>query len=442
MPDLEGAVLDAPEVDTGADVDTGTEVDTEVTDPDTEGTEPSTETTDEPDGDQTDAEGEQEGQEDADADAAAQTEGKQDGRTIPDSLKKAIAAIKATNPAAAKEIKGLYYSNQAYREVFPKPEDAVAAKTLMDEVGGAEGLQAIHSEREEWANIDRAFLEGSKDFYHELAESNTDAFVKGMPHAINEFAQRAPEQYGYYANTVALNTFKNAGIDLPTLAAAHARYANNPEAQAIIAEIHNSLLGLKQQAHDFEQKRHDPREEQLKQRETEFEQRRRADFEGAVANDAEKYLSDKMQPEIARYIPQGQNVDPEAQQILQGQVLAEVQRRLGEIPGFGDRLEAFYRTGDKQKSLDYIKTQYNRILPEAAKKIVTPFFRNIAPKPAQQAHRGTARPTNGQRPASPGEVVLKEMPEWKDVDQTRTTVADIMEGHAILKNGKRATGWV
>jgi len=273
--------------------------------------------------------------------------------------------------------------------------------------------------------------------------------VKGIPHAINEFAQRAPEQYAYYANTVALNTFKNAGIDLPTLAAAHARYANNPEAQAIIAEVHNALLGLKQQAHDFEQKRMDPREEQLKQRETEFEQRRRADFEGAVATDAEKYLADKMQPEIARYIPQGQNVDPEAQQILQDRVLAEVQRRLGEIPGFADRLEAFYRTGDKQKSLDYIKTQYNRILPEAAKKIVTPFFRNIAPKPAQQQpHRGT-RPAQNGRPQGPGEVVLKEMPDWKDVDQARTeqefgmnATAAVMSGKAVLKSGKRASGWV
>jgi hypothetical protein len=37
--------------------------------------------------------------------------------------------------------------------------------------------------------------------------------------------------------------------------------------------------------------------------------------------------------------------------------------------------------------------------------------------------------------------VLKEMPDYSQIDFNKCTVADVMQGHAILKNGKKASGW-
>lgn len=420
MPELDGAVLEAPEV---VAPDDGGEIEAEPLEPGTEiePEQPAESEEIEPEGEETEVEpGE---------------EGKTDDRTLPDAIKKAIKAIRTSDPATAKVVKQLYYSDQEYRAAFPKPSDAVAAKTLIEQVGGPEGLQQIESERQEWTALDQKFEEGSGDFVKSIAEANPDAFVKIAPHAINEWATRAPEQYGYYANTVALNTLKQSGIDLRALAAAHGRYKDNPEAQGIIAEIHNALYDLKQKATDFEQKRTDPREEQLKQKETAFEQKRRADFETGVATQAETFLKEKMQPEIDRILA-GRKVDPEAAEMMQSMVEREVQKRLAEIPNFENQLETFYRTGDAQKSTDYIKAQYNRILPEAVKKVITPLYRNIQ---APVLKKAVAQ--NGARSAAPGEVVLKEMPDWKDVDQSKTTVADMIQGKAILKNGKTATGW-
>jgi hypothetical protein len=358
-----------------------------------------------------------------------------DGRKMPDNLKKAIAGIKATNPEAAKAIKGLYWSDQEYRAAFPKPADAVAAKNLIEEIGGQEGIQSITAEREEWNQIDQAFAEGKPDFVKGLAEGNPDAFLKTAPHVINEFAQRAPEQYQYYANNVAVNTLASAGLSIDSLAAAYHKFSDNPQAQAVIADVHNALVGLKEKATAFEQKRTDPREEQLKQREQQFEEKRRADFEGGIASQAEKYLSEKMQPELDRIIG-ARKVDPEAMKGYQEMVKARVEKMLGEIPNIANTLEAHYRTGDAAKSAAYIQAQYNRILPIAAK-VIEPYLRNIAPSAAKPA----AKTGQAGRSAGPGEVVLKEMPEWHEVDQSKTTVADLIEGRAILKNGKKASGW-
>lgn len=360
-----------------------------------------------------------------------------DGRKMPDALKKAIAGIKATSPEAAKQIKGLYYSDQEYRAAFPKPEDAIAAKNLIEEIGGQDGIQEIAAEREEWRKIDSDFSEGKPEFVKSLAEGNPEAFLKTAPHVINEFATRAPEQYAYYANRLTLNTMASAGLSLQNLHGAYERYKeSNPEAAGIIAEVYNAMHDMNSKAAQFEQKRTDPREEQLKQREQEFETKRRADFETGVADQAERFLGEKMKPEIDRIIG-NRKVDPDAMKGYQEMVKAKVGEMLAAIPGIEDKLETYYRTGDAQKSVAYIQSQYNRLLPQAAK-VIEPFLRNIAAAPVKPQPQGSGRAAAS---SEPGTVVLKEMPNWDQIDFSKCSTADVMEGRAVLKNGKKATGW-
>jgi hypothetical protein len=390
-------------------------------------------------GDETEGESEEESEGDEPVEGQQQA---QDGRKMPDGLKKAIASLKTTSPETAKQIKGLYYSDQEYRAAFAKPEDAVAAKNLIEEIGGQEGIQEIAAEREEWQKIDADFSEGKPEFVKSLAEGNPEAFLKTAPHVINEFATRAPEQYAYYANRLTLNTMSNAGLSLQNLHGAYERYKeSNPEAAGVIAEVYNAMHDMNSKAAQFEQKRTDPREEQLKQREQEFENKRRADFETSVAGQAEKYLGEKMQPEIDRIVG-NRKVDPEAMKEFQGMVQRKVGELLAAIPGIEDKLEAYYRTGDAQKSVAYVQSQYTRLIPQAAK-VIEPFLRNIAPAAARQAPKqGTGKSTASPEP---GTVTLKEMPTWDQLDpEWRSRVestAEWMQGRAVLKSGKKATGW-
>lgn len=431
----EEMVLDevaAPEVDeTPAEsTDIGDESDSEQVEEGTEGEGTEDEAT--------------EGDDESEGDEEEPVDGKPagaDDRKMPDGLKKAIKAIKATDPVVAKKIKELYWSDQEYRAAFPKPEEAISAKNLIEEIGGQEGIQEIASEREEWRKIDSDFSEGKPEFVKSLAEGNPEAFLKTAPHVINEFATRAPEQYQYYTNRLTLNTMASAGLSLQGLHGAYERYKeSNPEAAGIIAEVYNAMYDLNSKAAQFEQKRTDPREEQLTKREQEFETKRRADFETGVASQAEKFLGEKMQPEIDRIVG-NRKVDPEAMKEFQKMVQGKVGEMLAAIPGIEDKLEAYYRTGDSSKSVAYIQSQYNRLLPQAAK-VIEPFLRNIQPS-AQKA----ALKQNGTRQASsePGTVTLKEMPSWDQLDPAwrsrPESTAELIDGRALLKNGKRATGW-
>lgn len=361
-----------------------------------------------------------------------------DGRKMPDALKKDFAALRAVNSEAAKKMKEIYWKGQEYGSVFPLPADAIAAKQFIDEIGGQDGYKELQAEREEWGNLDKAYAEAPADFVKSIAENNPDAFLKVAPQAINEWAQRAPGQYAYYANTVTLNSLANAGISVEGLASAYSRYADNPQAQAIIAEVHNSLLGMKEKTSQFEQKRSsvDPERTKLQEERSRFETERRGAFENGVASRAETYLTEKLQPAMDRVI-NGRKIDPDALKGYQKMVKDEVMSRLAAIPGFADKLEAHYRTGNAEDSVKYVQTQYDRILPEAAK-VIAPFLRDI--KPGVKAPT-TAAGIPGAKPAAAGEVTLREMPDHSQIDFNKCTVADVMQGKAVLKNGKRASGW-
>lgn len=401
----------------------------------------------------TDIEGEDPSEEDAESEEEAEpVEGEEnaepvaaDGRKMPDALKKGIAALKTTNPEAAKAIKGLFFADQEYRAVFPKPADAVAAKTLIDTVGGPEGIQQIESERQEWAEIDRAAAEGKADFVKSIAENNPEAFPKLATAAINEWATRHPEQYGHYATQVALNTvLAQPGMEagLQTLFTLHDQLKEVPWAQQAIAQVVNGIVGLKEKASQYESKRLDPERTKLDQEKQAFAQTQRASFEDGVYQKATAHLNEKMPAALATVI-NGRKVDAEAMNGFKEMVDREVQKRLGAIPGFADKLEAHYRTGNAAEAVKYITNQYNTILPEAAK-VIAPFLRNIPAVKEKPVANGT-KPNGERQPVSPGTITLKEMPDWEQLDPTwrarPEATADLMMGKAVLKGGKKATGW-
>lgn len=370
----------------------------------------------------------------------------QDGRKMPDAVKKAFANLKSSNPEAAKTLRATWFQNQDYKAAFETPAAAVAMKQAFEDIGGTDGVAQIQSEREEWAQIDQAVAEGKAA---ELLAGNPEMLTKNAVGVVNEWAKTAPEQYRYYADTVAVNTIQATGLP-DELASVYEQLgqfvAQNPELKAYIqpfqtkiAGAYNKIVDLHERAKSYETKRTDPREEALKQKETAFEEQRRADFETRVAGEAETYLGGAVDKAIDALL-NGRKADADQREIFREKVQSEVQKRLGQIPGFSTALESHYRTGDQKKSFDYIKQQYDRILGTGkAASVIEPLLRNINQKVTTKPN-GTGKP-NGQRPAEAGSVSMREMPGWDQIDWSKTTTADVAQGKAVLTNGKRATGW-
>lgn len=432
------AVLDAPEMEATDLGDTGEQ---EVEQP------AESDGIDQP-VDETETEGEQDETEQEEVEPEPAAKGPEfDGKKLPDAAKKGLNELKAINPQAATALKDSFYAMGAsltqYQQAFEKPADAIAARQMFDQVGGPEGVTAIQSERDEWNEIDASFGEGKPDFYKNLAEANPDAFLKGIPHAINEFASRAPEQYGYYANTVTLNTLASAGLTTKILADTYNNVkADNPVAAGILQEIYQMISPLEAKKAQFEQKRVDPEKEKFQQEKAQFETNRRVEFEQDVDRQARANFAEKLKPEIDRII-NGRAVDPAAMKGYQKMVDDELERLLTEVPGIGKQIEAFYRTGNKAESVKYITNIAGPLMAKAAK-VIEPYLRSIPASSKRTVTPGAKPAANGGKPAAPaGTVSLREMPSWEQFDanwiQDPKNVAAAMSGSGKLKTGRMAS---
>ena len=68
----------------------------------------------------------------------------QDGRKMPDAVKKAFANLKSSNPEAAKTLRATWFQNQDYKAAFATPAEAIALKDKFEMLGGDEGGADLH----------------------------------------------------------------------------------------------------------------------------------------------------------------------------------------------------------------------------------------------------------------------------------------------------------
>lgn len=407
--------------------------------PEDEGEEESTE--------QVDGE-ESEGEEESEEDSEPEEEEKpaevvQTGRNMPDALKKGLAALKGSNPEAAKLIRAQFFQNQDYKALFPTPAEAAALKTQFEDIGGLEGIKQIEEERQEWAAIDAAVAEGKAA---DLLKDDPELLTKNAVGVVNEWAKTAPEQYGYYQNLVTANKIESLGLQ-SGLSSAYDYITNtdpanlDPKALAAhIANLHDKIVDVREQAMKYEQKRTDPREEALKQKESAFEEKRRADFESSVATEALSYR-DKVIDKAIEGLLNGRKADDAQMKHYRKLVSEEVGERLAKIPGFEAQLEAQYRTGNRAEAVSWLNKQFDRIINGGkAADVISPLLRNINPQ--KTAVKSAGGKSASKTSNDPGSVVLNDWPDHDTIDWSRTTSADVAQGKAILLNGKRASGWV
>lgn len=364
----------------------------------------------------------------------------QDGRKMPDAVKKAFANLKSSNPEAAKTLRATWFQNQDYKAAFSTPAEAIALKDKFDMLGGDEGVAAIEAELQEWQAVEQQVEQGK---LAEILKEQPELIAKNAVGMINEWAENPAtrEQYQYYANTL---TFRSMGgtQTLSQLAAAHAALDGNPQAQMAIAAVHDRLVDMAEKSQQFESKRVDPREEALRQERETFETQRRADFEGQVYNDAQAYLKPEIDKQIGAIL-NGRKVSDATMELLREKVNGNIEKMLDQVPGLAKAVDSLYSTGDKAKSLEYIKQQYNRILTSGrAADIIKPFLRDINPQAPAKQNGQAQKPQQKAQQVEGGKIHMNgKWPNHADVDWGKTSMGDYSSGTAILKSGKTAVGW-
>jgi hypothetical protein len=384
-----------------------------------------------------------------------------DGRKLPDDVKKAIKAIQATNPNAAGKIRDGLFELQAIKAVFPTVGDAATAKEFIESVGGPEGLQSLRSDLDAWQAIDQAYAEGSPDFVKGVAESNPEAFAKMVPNAVNLWAEKNPDLYGIYANSVAVNTLMGQpGVEagLGTLQELHNLLANPewmqqsgpaavPFIQRAIASVINGVVGLRERASELQQKQQqkpDPKIQQFEQQKQQWEQKVQQEFEADLTSKRDAYILDKAKPWIEQATA-GLNLPEGFRDIIDEKLPAEVISRLAKLGDFDQRLDSLEKTRNGKDALAHYQRGIDKIIQAATETVTKRYTRGATPAAASQkppvvsAKPVVPLPVAKATVRSTGPLQLKSPPDMGQIDRAKTPNTDFLLGRAVLKDGRQVT---
>lgn len=115
------------------------------------------------------------------------------GRETAEAIKKALEKLRETDPEAAKTLRKQFFKQEqalnGYRESFKTPAEAIAARDLIESVGGESGLGEIQNEVKEYANELSSMAEGNPKIVEDLARDFPKGLVKLTPHAVSRLKQ-------------------------------------------------------------------------------------------------------------------------------------------------------------------------------------------------------------------------------------------------------------
>jgi len=120
-----------------------------------------------------------------------------DGRALPKNIQAALKAIKASDPAAYKQLREDVFSAKFYREQFKNPAEAKSAKIALDPAGGPEGIASMREVVQANEFLEKAAEAGDPSVIDDWAKDYPEGFKKMVPHALKQFQKM--DQAGFAA---------------------------------------------------------------------------------------------------------------------------------------------------------------------------------------------------------------------------------------------------
>lgn len=144
-----------------------------------------------------------------------QTDPQVDGRKGPQALRNTIKALSEQAPEHAGQLKEMadsYFREKAYKQAFETPQLASDAKSLIDTVGGIEGISRLQERDQMFSQQDEMYKEGNPEVLQDFADDYPEGFSALAPHYLSLLSQKSPEAFNNAVVPYAVGLLDNAGF--------------------------------------------------------------------------------------------------------------------------------------------------------------------------------------------------------------------------------------
>lgn len=144
-------------------------------------------------GDSADDSGDVGGEESDDTGESESADGQSTPKTRTEAVKKALEKLRESDPETAKLLRKEFFKQKqdirGYKESFRTPAEAIAARDLIESIGGETGIAEMQGEVKEYANELSSMAEGNPRIVDDLARDFPKGLVKLTPHAVSRLKQ-------------------------------------------------------------------------------------------------------------------------------------------------------------------------------------------------------------------------------------------------------------
>jgi hypothetical protein len=399
MPDLDGAVIDAPLLDDVQDQ----HVDDEIIDDDLG-----------------DGAGGGDGDAAAAAAAAAGGEVRQDERKLPQWIKD----LKGVNQAAFKEAKGQFFGKLAIDDKL-KDFDLDGTKSFLEEHGGREALATalgdMRQAQTELEQINQAVAAGDRTLVEQMATSSPEGFAKLAPAVAEKWAQVDPEGWDHAMSGVFNATIQQSGVpmhlDRMGLQMEQMKYVlesnpqlmQNPALVAVYNQLSQQIQTLKGWTGSFAEKagkalqrQAQPGAGKVDARVQELDQREANLFTQDLNRDVTNFRDPLITKELGSYIARRPE-DKEAASLAIDTVRSKVIEKMSADSKFQKDLNGLCARKDKTGAMRLIQSRETAAIQEIAPKVGRTIFGNpgAAKKNADAATAGGRQQQQQQQRRQP-----------------------------------------
>lgn len=396
-----------------------------------EGDEPAPET---PEGDEPEPETEPEGDEE-------EIEGA-DGRKVDLKTREALAALKKTNPEAAKRIGDIYHRAQAIIKDLGATNISDAVNKVrqmaatMEAVGGEEGLTELQGEVGDYRTEIKQFSEGDPALLNQLHEANPESFVTAIANGLDLILDKSPKLLDRALLPAMAARLEAAGMfNSMTQLSKLIEEGKGQEAFDLTKQIREWLdkaKGLATTQRDAKTRK-DPAQEANERTRQELAQQKLDLYNEAAVADVNKVNNSAIAKSTDTFF-KDLKLGSEGRGEFKARLTEKIWKRMSDDKPYLRAAEALAGKGDRARHVRFIAAKFAEYLPTEFKKLRDAMYPNYKAGGKKVAVAAKPAPgTNGKSAAPAPKATPGKMYSRSEVDIDATPQMFLITGKAYLK---------
>jgi hypothetical protein len=366
--------------------------------------------------------------------------------TTKSSFKDNYEKIKAADPQAADAYRKAHFGYQKYQEIFPTTADATAAKEMIETYGGAEGIETISAQAQQFGNEMDQFSKGDPKLLEMLAKEDPAGFSKSMTNGITLLGKTDPAAYSAALAPIMHSSLESSGINSAlveagnTISDVFASLKASGADQNLLFALNKAFDGLKK-AYGYsenikklsEQSAERPltdKEKDIQARDQAVTKKEQDSYYGAVQKSVTTTLDSSINKALSVYYKQFPKITKDQKADVHSGVFSHISQQLSSNVKYQKQLRALLNEKDINKVNNFVAQNVSKIVQASAKAVWN--RRGFGTLPNQQNNAGNQNT----------QVVLNRKPKREDIDfSLQGAEMEYMAGRATLKGSKRKVSW-